>query len=143
MGRIGARYQRQRGEGGKMDDNRPFEASETDIALSGDGTSVRLIFNDDSRKSREVILRRKWLPMFAAQIQKNIEPGQIVPIDKGSLQIGQSFSLQGFHAHRLSDGGATIVLFVDLPDQGRVVTIPMDMTPKDLSTLLTMLDVKP
>ncbi len=80
--------------------------------------------------------------MFAAPIQKNIEPGQVVPIDNGSLQIGPSFSLHGIHARRLPDGGATITLFVDLPDQGRVVTILIDMTPKDISTLVTMPDIK-
>lgn len=125
-----------------MDDDVSFEATETDIALSADGAHVRLIFNDDNGKSREVILLRKWLPAFVAQMQRNIEPGQIVPIDKASLQIGRSFSLQGFQARRFPDGGATITLFVDLPDQGRVVTIPLEMTPKDVSTLLTMLGVK-
>jgi hypothetical protein len=117
----------------------PFLVDESDVQIDASGEFVKFIFSRDSGERREVVLRRQWLPALATQIQKNIAPGQAVPIDKGSLQIGANFSLQGFQVRRKSDGGATLTLFVDMPDQGRVVTIPMQMSPADIATLQKML----
>jgi hypothetical protein len=122
-----------------MSEDAPFLVDNAAVALNDTGEFAKLVFSRDTGESREVILRREWLPMLVVEIQSKIAPSQATPIDRGSLHMGQNFSLRGFQARRVQSGGATLTLFVDLPDQGRGVTIPLDLTSEDVDTLIKML----
>jgi hypothetical protein len=103
------------------------------------GEYVKIIFERDDGQFRDVVAHRTWLPSLVTCLLNEIGPGQAVPIDKGSLNFGTTYSVQGFQARPASDGSARLTLFVDLPDQGRVVTIPIDLKPEERSQIIQML----
>lgn len=115
----------------------PLRPDETDIRVSDE--DVTLDFRTDNGESRVVVLSRKWLPTLIARLMQETEPGQAVPIDRNSLQIGASFSVQGWQIQHRSDGARRLVLAVDLPDQGRVVTIPLELSPSDVQNIIKQL----
>jgi hypothetical protein len=118
---------------------KPLQPNECETLIGEDGRQVKLVFRSDDGDSREIVVDRQWLPQLITQLQRRIAPGQAVPINKDSLDIGQTFALQGYQVRRNADGGAILTLFVDLPDQGRVVTIPLDFSSKDVDQLILML----
>ena len=120
-----------------------FEPDECEVALSKDGESVRISFRRDNGTSREAVLPRKWLPGLVAQLLAQIEPGSAVPIDQGSLQIGRTFVVQGYNVRKRPDGGCLLTLFVDLPDQGRIVTIPLELSAPEVSEIVAILNGRP
>lgn len=61
-------------------DEDQFKPNETSVELI-EGNNVKISFHRDNGTNREVVLPRKWLPQFAAQIVSKIEHGQMVPID--------------------------------------------------------------
>jgi hypothetical protein len=115
----------------------PLRPDEMEIRVDGD--DIVLDFKADSGESRVVVLSRKWVPTLLARLMQETEPGQMVPIDRASLQIGASFSVQSWQVQRRSDGARRLTLAVDLPDQGRVVTIPLELSAAEVQSLLDQL----
>jgi hypothetical protein len=113
-----------------------FIADQLEVAGSDDGTRVLLVFSrDDTSETREVVLRKSWLPQLLNMVRPHIDPSSAVPIDKNSLRPGQDFALQGWECKRVPGGGARLVLYIDLPDQGRVTTVPMTLDKTDVERL--------
>ena len=59
--------------------------------------------------------------------------------NRGSLQLGATYSLQSYQVQRNTDGRRLLTLAVDLLDQGRVVTIPIELSPVEVAQLIKML----
>lgn len=104
-----------------------------------DGEWITLTFRADTGESQVVSLNWAQLPTLVAQLVQETGPGQAVPIDQGSLQIGTTYSLQGYQVRRNTDGRRLLTLAIDLPDQGRTVTIPIELSPKEVADLIGML----
>ena len=121
------------------DESKEFRPDECETFLSEDRKRVKIVFRRDSGETQEAVLARTWIPQLIVQLQTRIEPGQATPIDRGSLRIGQTFSLQGYQVGHRPDGSAILTLFVDLPDQGRVVTIPLVLPPPEITQFIQML----
>jgi hypothetical protein len=117
-----------------MTDSTDFIPDDTDFEERDD--SIKIFFRRNNDTSREVTLLKKWVPVFVSQLISKIEEGQVVPIDKNSLQIGQSFSVQGWNMTKRQNGGRRLTLFVDLPDHGRVVTIPLELSSSEVAKLI-------
>jgi hypothetical protein len=113
---------------------RPDEAE-----MSTDGEDVVLDFRSDSGESRAVVLSRQWLPGLIARLMDQIGPDEAVHTDQGSLQVGARFAVQGWQVQRQDDGARRLDVIVNLPDQGRVVAIPLDLTPPDVQSLINQL----
>jgi hypothetical protein len=113
---------------------RPDEAN-----IGPEGEDIILDFRSDSGESRAVVLSREWLPGLIARLMHQIGPEEAVPVDQGSLQVGARFAVQGWQVQRESDGARRLDVIINLPDQGRVVTIPLDLTPPDVQNLIDQL----
>lgn len=116
-----------------------FFPDECEVLEHSDGQHIRIVFRSDSGESQQVCVRRKWLPSLLNQLSEQIAPGQAVRIDQNSLRPGMDFALQGWDCRRNPQGGARLVLYVDLPDQGRVVTIPVALDAHDVPVLVQRL----
>jgi hypothetical protein len=112
---------------------------EMEIGTEEDGQRVTLTFRADTGESRAVSLTRAQVQSSVARLMQEIGGGQVVPIDRGSLQIGATYSLQSYHVQRNTDGRRLLTLAVDLLDQGRVVTIPIELSPVEVEQLIKML----
>lgn len=121
----------------------PFRPDECETMLSEDGESVKMVLTNDVGERQEAVFDRRWIPSLITQLQRRIVPGQATPIDKDSLRPGQTFSLQGYEIWHEQDGSARLTLFLDLPDQNRVATIPIELTPKDVAAIIERLSAKP
>jgi len=110
-----------------------------EIGTEEDGQRVTLTFRADTGESRAVSLTRAQVQSSVARLMQEIGGGQVVPIDRGSLQIGATYSLQSYHVQRNTDGRSLLTLAVDLLDQGRVVTIPIELSPVEVEQLIKML----
>ena len=119
--------------------DREFIPDDVRIQPHSDGERVKVTFLRDTNESREVVLRRSWLPQFLNAMRNEIAPGQAVPIDPNSLSFGRSYSLQGWECKRSPEGGARMTLYIDLPDQGRVVTMPISLGPDEVTHLIDQL----
>ena len=117
-----------------------FIPDEIEVFPNDDRKRVKLVFRRDSGESREVVLLKSWLPQLLTQLRPHIAPSSAVQIDKGSFQPGQDFALQGWECRTTPAGGARLVLYIDLPNQGRVVTVPMTLDRADVDQLRQQLD---
>lgn len=114
--------------------NEPFVPDDFVVLLSEDGKRVTLRFSCDSDEQVLISIPRIHLASLVVEATKLLPPGSAVPIDRDSLRPGTTYSLQGYQfSPRPEHLGLT--LFVDLPDQGRVVTIPLQLTPKDIEVV--------
>lgn len=120
-----------------------FIPDNTLTETSSDGELIRISFLRDDGQSRVVTMHRTWLPQLLAELQSKIAPGQATPINRGSLQIGANFRVQGFQAHRNQDGSAVLTLAIDLTDQGRIVTLPIDLEASEREQIIQMLGGQP
>jgi hypothetical protein len=116
-----------------------FEPDDCEAVLIENDTKVRITFRRDSGASREVILPREALPQLVELLISKIESGPLVRIDQGSLRPGQTFVVQGLRVQKISDGSQLLTLTAFLPDQGRSVTIPLELSAKDARELIAML----
>lgn len=121
-----------------MNDN-DIRPTETETMSSPDGKSLRIVFRQDDGKEAAIHMARVHLPQLITVLQREMPPGQATPIDRRSLQIGVNFSLQGYEVRQRPNGHKCLVLMVDLLDQGRVVSIPLDLSPQDVETIIKML----
>jgi hypothetical protein len=112
----------------------PLRPDEADI--SADGEDVVLDFRSDAGESRSVVLARQWLPGLIARLMHQIGPDEAVPTE---LQVGARFAVQGWQVARQSDGARRLDVIINLPDQDRVVTIPLDLAPADVQSLIDQL----
>src|SRR5690606_34382736 len=110
----------------------PDEVEITDKTDEG----LTLEFRSDAGGVAAIALLRGQLAALVARLVKEIGAGQAVPIDRGSLQIGQTFAVTAHQVQRRGDGARRLVMTVDLPDQGRVVTIPLELSPDDVRSLI-------
>lgn len=117
----------------------PINPDELEILPGPDDDHVTLSFRSDNGDRRDIILDRRQLPAIVGRLAQETGPGQAVPIDKGSLQIGATFAVQGWAVRKATDGSRLLTLMVDLPDPGRVVTIPLELTPADVQALIGQL----
>jgi hypothetical protein len=117
----------------------PLRPDEADI--STDGEDVVLDFRSDAGESRSIVLSRQWLPGLIARLMHQVGPDEAIPsaTDQGSLQVGARFAVQGWQVARQSDGARRLDVIINLPDQDRVVTIPLDLTPPDVQSLIDQL----
>lgn len=107
-----------------------------EFEVGKDGDRVTLTFRADTGESQAVSLARAQVATFVARISQEIGAGSVVPIDRGTLQIGASFSVQGWQIQKRDDGARRIVLAIDLPDQDRVVTMPLDFTSAEVAQFI-------
>lgn len=98
--------------------------------------SITLVFMTDSGERQAVELRQVQIEALLARLAKESRPGSLVPIDRESLNIGQSISIQGWQVEKRGDGARRLVLHVDLPDQGRTVSIPLFLPPGEVADLI-------
>lgn len=112
---------------------------EMEVGTEENGQRVTLAFRSDSGETQAVSLARAQIPTFVARLLQETEAGSAVPIDRGSLHIGNTFAVQSFHVLRRSDGARLLTLAVDMPDEGRVVTIPLELSPIEVTRLIEML----
>ena len=117
-----------------------FRPDELEFGTEDEGRRVTLTFRTDSGETLGVSLGRGQVAATVARLVQEIGEGAAVPIDRGSLQIGARFAVQGFQLQRKTDGSRVLTLVVDMPDQGRVVTIPLDLSPDDVAKLIEMLE---
>ena len=116
----------------------PMRPNETEIIDRGD--EIILDFKNDNGESQQISMSRTWLPQLLSRLMKEVPSGQAVPIDRSSLQVGASFSLEGWQVQRRNDGARRLVLAVNLPDQARVVTIPIELSAKEAESLVNQLE---
>jgi len=93
-------------------------------------TEVRLVWSRDTDERRVVILDKSQLPQVCAELQGQIEPGSGVPINLDSLRPGTTISVTGLQFGPRADHFRLTAL-ADLPDQNRVVTIPLRFSKRD------------
>jgi hypothetical protein len=95
--------------------------------------------NTGTGRNLTVEFLQSTIPTLLAELQKEVLPGAIVPIDAASLRPGASIQAQGFQiGPRGAD--ALLTIFASLPDQGnRGVTIPMMVDRKGGEQLVRML----
>jgi hypothetical protein len=117
----------------------PFQVDACDVQRHVDGIHIRLNFVQDSGESRAVVLRREKLPQLVAALQGEIVSGSVVPIDQGSLQIGANYQMEGHQIRKLQDGSAVLTLFVKMLDQSRTVTLALELTPSDVTSMIRFL----
>ena len=115
-----------------------FKPDETEQHPSSDG-GLTLIFRRDSGETRSIVLGRGQVAALAAALIGEIGTDRVVPIDRASLRIGQPFAVEGFQVAHSTDGGRCLIVQVHLPDQGRVVTIPLELSPQDVAALIEQL----
>lgn len=115
-----------------------FKPDDLQFQISEDGKSVRLIFTRDNGEYREVVLRRSSLPSLVAGAQNLLSPQDAVPIDRDSLRPGTIIRLTGY---QFSPRGKKLglTLFLELPDQDRGVTIPLNLSRKDAESIAEQL----
>jgi hypothetical protein len=123
---------------GAMSDE-AFEPDDCEAVLIENDTKVRITFARDNGTSREVVLPREALPELVALLVGKIERGPIVRIDQGSLRPGQTVAVRGLRVQKISDGSRLLTLTALLPDQGREVTIPLELSPDDARQLIEWL----
>lgn len=117
-----------------------FYATGFGVAKSHDKKRTKLSFESDADGLVEVVVETDFLTMILAQIRKEIESTVVTPIDRGSLKPGQSLQTRGFHVDQLPNGGAVLVIHADLLDEGRVVTIPLELSREAAKDLKRMLE---
>ncbi len=112
-----------------------FEVKDLQFRTTEDGDRIRLIFTCNSGERREVVLRRRNLASLFAGVQDLLSPSDAVPIDRESLRSGTTIRVTGY---QFSPVGAELrlTLFVDLPDQGRGVTIPLRFSRRDVEKIM-------
>lgn len=104
-----------------------------DVASNAD--SVRLTFLNRSGKSCPVVVRREDIPQILVSLHNETSPGQVVPIAKGSMKIGANYQIEGQQFRKNPDGSVVLTLFVNLLDEGRVVTFALDIPAKEKESL--------
>jgi hypothetical protein len=124
-----------------MEDDELFEPSGVEVAISRDGKRVKIVFTrEEDGKSQGVALERGQVPMLLAQLHRKTEPGQVVPIDRGSLKPGQSYETQAVQTTPIPGKGVVVTFWVSLTDQAdRGVTIPFNLTSAQGRDLIRML----
>ena len=118
-----------------MSDADLFLAVGCDIGTNDEGTHIRFRFIDDVNQQRHVVMAKQNIPLLLAALQKEIVSGSVVPIDRGSLRIGADFQVQGYQCQRKEDGSAVLTVMINLPEQGRTVTLPIDFPAEDAKSL--------
>ena len=116
-----------------------FRPDEMEVKTEDDGRRVTLTFRADSGEILGVSLTRAQVGATVARLVQETEAGSVVPIDRGSLRIGASFSVQGLQVQKKTDGSRLLTIVVDMPEDRRVVTIPLDLSPADVAELIKML----
>jgi hypothetical protein len=124
------------------DKEQPFITSGCNIESYADGVHMRLNFIDHKDEIRAVVLRREQIPELIGVLQTEIVPGQVVPIDQESLRIGTNYRLQGFGVRKREDNSAQLTLYIQLPEQGRTVTLNLPLTASDVTSLIIHLSRK-
>lgn len=119
--------------------NNSFLVDECETSIGSDGKTIKIKFSNDNGDSQEVLIDRQHLPQFVAQLQNKTVSGSGKPIERASLRPEETFAVSGFRVEHVADGGCVIVVSVNMIDQNRLVTIPLDFSPKDIETLFSMI----
>jgi hypothetical protein len=119
--------------------NSARKRDEMEIGTEEEGQRVTLTFRTDTGETLGVSLTRGQVGVTVARLVQEIGSGSVAPIARGLLQIGASFSVQGFQVQRKTDGARLLTLAVDMPEEGRVVTIPLELSPIEVEELIKML----
>jgi len=113
-----------------------FIPRETQVASIEGGAKLQVIFREEEGATCEVILLQEQVPGFVAQLVSHIEQGQVVPIRAQSLRIGRDFQFVGWSIQRnAADGRRRLIALIDLPDEGRQVTLPLEFSEADVEEL--------
>lgn len=113
-----------------------FEATGFSILDSRDGRTLRLQFLHDDGRILGVIIPRSRAPMLMAELQTRIVPGSLVPISKRGLQHAEAPSIEGWQVTRKFGGSTRIMLFLQLGEDNRQVSLPIELTLPQLDDLL-------
>ena len=114
-----------------------FEPDDLQFQESDDD-QIRMIFAKNSGEHRTVVVRRENLASLFAGIQRLLPAGDAVPIDRDSFRAGTTIRVTSYQfSPRETEFRMT--LFVDLPDQGRSVTIPLHFSRKDAKSIIEQL----
>ena len=109
------------------------------MEITRDETNVTMIFREDAGASCAVVLRRSQFGAYIARLMREIEEDRVVPIDQASLMPGRDIAVQGWQVHRHTNGARRLVLFVELENPARVVTIPLTMSAEETADLIGQL----
>jgi hypothetical protein len=107
-------------------DNIGFESTQDGLIIS---------FSADSGEMCAVALTRAQAAMLLNRLMKETESDRVVPIDRGSLTVGQTFVPQGCYVQKNTDGRRRLVVTVRLDNSGRIVEIPLELSRADASSL--------
>lgn len=122
-----------------MADKSPLIANECGVLKSQDGRSFKIVFQNDDDESAEIIVMAEALPQIISVMQGQLPAGTGKVVEREGLRIGETFRTCGFKAKHLPDGSCDLTISLDLMDQGRVVTLPILLSPKDLESLFSMI----
>jgi hypothetical protein len=113
----------------------PFLATGCDVAYHEDGVHVRLTFIRDKGESQAIFLDRAGLSQLALALRKETLSGSIVPIDQASMTIGLNYRVVGHQVGFLPDRTIKLTVFLDLPDQGRTLSLSLALSADDVDAI--------
>jgi hypothetical protein len=118
-----------------MVDKDEFVPDHLEVQDHTDGERVRLVFGRDSDgATKSIVLKKDQLPAIASQLHRRIEAGSVVPISPSDMRIGADYRLTGYEVGIRSDS-FRLNLHVELPAQGRTVTMGLDLNKKEAADL--------
>src|SRR5277367_6259725 len=124
-------------------DNEDFVISGCDVQEHPDGKRLRLTFVGEGDKTRSVVMNREGVPLLVGALHSKIGHGTVVPIDKDSLRAGTNIQVQGWDLTNRPDRSVRLTIYVDMIDQGRVVTIPVELSRENVTALIHQMSLPP
>ena len=106
-----------------------------DVKERPDGKRLRLNFTGEGNKNRSVVLHREGVPLLVGALHSKIGHGTVVPIDKESLRAGANIQVQGWDLANRPDRSVLLTIYLDMTDQNRVVTIPVELSQENVTAL--------
>jgi hypothetical protein len=110
--------------------------NESSVKKSEDGKSIEITFSTDGGEKVAISLLQGQVATLVSMLQKEILAGAVVPINRGSLRPGQVFETQAVQVGKHPSGARQIVFHVDLPEEKRHVTIPLQLSPEEVTSLI-------
>lgn len=107
-----------------------------------DDQVVRLSFCDEMENWVRIVTSKNNLPSLLGEIQKQTGSEIPAPSSPSELSPGQQVAIQSTQVSARADGSVQITFVVDIPNENRVVTIPLTLTAAQSSELASDLQKK-
>jgi hypothetical protein len=117
---------------------KPIRPENIDFQSASEGLTIT--FSADSGERSAVALTREQAALLLVRLMKETESDRVVPIDRGSLAVGQTFVPHGYYVQKNINGARRLVLIVRLDDPARLVEIPLELSLTDAMTLSAELE---